>query len=90
MNLQEIRTKISQIDEEIINLLGKRFQLIPHIMSEKKKQNLAVFQPEREKQMHQKYWNLALKEHLDPEMLRQIFDLIIREMRTIQEEHLNE
>ena len=90
MNLQEIRTRISQIDEEIIILLGKRFQLIPHIMSEKKKQSLAVFQPEREKQMHQKYWNLALKEHLNPEMVRQIFDLIIREMRTIQEEHLNE
>lgn len=90
MNLKEIRAEISQIDEEILNLLGRRFKLIPNIIEEKKKFGLAVFQPEREKQMHQKYWKMALNENINPELVRKIFDLIITEMREIQEESLDE
>ena len=89
MNLKEIREEITEIDEKIIQLLGNRFKLIPEIIEEKQKANLAIFQPEREKQMHQRYWTLALEQKINPELIRKIFDHIIREMRLIQEEILD-
>jgi chorismate mutase len=90
MSLDAIRNEISKIDSEIIALLGRRFQLIPKIVELKKQQKLAIFQPEREKQMQKKYWGLALENHLNPEMIRQVFELIVREMKNKQEELSNE
>ena len=85
MNLEEIRANITSIDEKIIDLIQQRFAMISDIIEEKQKTNIPTFQPARENQMHREYWSMAINRKLNPELIRQIFELIISEMRTTQE-----
>jgi len=89
LNLAEIRETLTHIDVEILNLLSKRFQLIPAIVAEKQKLALASFQPEREKELFQLYETQAQQKGLNPEFVQRIFALIFDEMRIRQDNHLN-
>ncbi len=84
MELKEIREQITEFDNQIILLLSQRLSLVPSLISYKKKFNLSIFQPEREKQLHSRYWKKAIENHINPELVRQIFELIIEETRKLQ------
>ncbi|MFX0090956.1 MAG: chorismate mutase [Candidatus Hodarchaeota archaeon] len=86
MDLKDIRCKITEIDLQIIDLLSKRMSLAPTLVMCKKKHNIAIFQPEREKQIHSRYWKSAVGKKINPELVRKIFELIITEMRNLQYE----
>ena len=85
MNLEEIREEITDIDLSIIELIAKRLSLIDSIVEIKRANNLSAFQPEREKELQRKYWNVAVEKRINPELIRKIFELLIEEMRFIQE-----
>lgn len=84
ISLMNIREEISELDSYIIDILGERFKLIPELIAYKQQNNIPVFQPEREKQMHKKYWNLALKNKVNPELIQSIYENIIHESRELQ------
>ena len=86
MDLQEIRQKISVIDQQIIDLISERIALVPNIVQCKKEHQLTVFHPEREKQLCSSYWRLAVEKRINPELIQEIFFLIFSEMRKLQEE----
>jgi chorismate mutase len=88
MNLSLIRKEIAEIDEKIITLIAQRFRLLPEIIEEKEKEKLRAFQPEREQQLQIMYYNLAIKNDLDPNLIQTIFALIVKEMREAQEKSL--
>jgi chorismate mutase len=90
MTIKQIRSEIEEIDQQIIMLIAKRISLLPKIIDYKKQQHLNIFQPEREKQLFQKYWCLARERHLNPEFVRKLFELIIEESRNQQEDLLDE
>ncbi len=48
MNLEELRTEIDNIDDEIVESLARRFEVVKHIGQIKKEQELTPYQPERE------------------------------------------
>lgn len=54
MDLQELRSGIDDIDNEIINLFEKRMELCKNVALYKKANNLPIFQSEREVQIIQK------------------------------------
>lgn len=85
MKLKDIREEISSIDMQILDLIEKRFEFIPKLVEEKKREKIPAFQPARENQMHGLYWSSAIKKRINPELIRKIFDLIITEMRELQE-----
>ncbi len=84
MELDEIRNEISGIDHQIIEFLSQRFSLVPHINKYKKENNISIFQPEREKQMYKKYWKLAIERNINPDIIQQLFEIIIGESRRLQ------
>ena len=86
MNLREIRDRINSIDYQIIDLVSKRISLVPDLTCYKQENNLTPFQAEREKQMHRRYWQIAIEKKINPELVRKIFDLIISESTKLQEE----
>lgn len=88
MDLDSIRKDIKEIDIEIIELISKRLALISIISQTKRDKNISTFQAEREKQMYRQYWNLAVEHKINPELVRQVFDLIMSESRKIQQELL--
>lgn len=84
MELDEIRSHLLEIDQQIIELLSQRISLVPNLVRYKREHNISIFQPEREKQMHSKYWKLAVEKRINPEIVRQIFEIIIEETRKLQ------
>ncbi len=84
MDLDEIRNEISEIDHQIIEFLSQRFSLVPYINEYKKENNISIFQPEREKQMYKKYWKLAIEKNINPDIIQQLYEIIIGESRRLQ------
>ncbi len=74
--LQELRSQIDSIDDELLNLLAKRSEVSSKIGNIKKENNLAVLQLDR--------WNTILSNHikkgkslgLKEELVKEIFELI--------------
>jgi monofunctional chorismate mutase len=67
--LKNLRKEIDAIDDEIIKLLEKRFELISLIKKIKSENNLEVFDQERENEILNKISNANTKE-LYQELLR--------------------
>lgn len=51
MELNKARAEINNIDKEIVNLLEKRFNIVNKIGRYKRKQNLPIYDEDREKQV---------------------------------------
>ena len=51
MNLEEIRVKLDEIDKELVEVVAKRIALIPSVAEYKKENNVAIYDPEREKEI---------------------------------------
>lgn len=83
-DINEIRQKIEEIDEKIIQLLSARLELIPDLVSIKKSRGIPIFQPEREVELFEKLDQLAQEYGLDPEFIHDVFARIITEMKDLQ------
>lgn len=85
-NLDKHRKEIDKIDDNIIELLEQRFNLVVEIGQYKKENNLPVFDAKRESAIKQKF---TAKKYQDS--LSNIYDTILKESKTIQydKEHNN-
>jgi|GEM_PF-290788 len=54
LNLQELRGEIDQIDNQILDLIGKRLKKIFQVAEYKKEHAVPIFAPERESEIFQK------------------------------------
>ena len=88
MNLEEVRRRINYVDEDIIDLIANRLNLVPALIEFKSKNAMPVYQPEREQQLREKYERLAEKYNISPELIQKIFNLIIAEMRSLQNQKM--
>ena len=83
--LEKIRTKIDAIDDQIIDLLGERFQWVEQVAELKKKQGTMVYQPGREEVILKRILERGVKLGLNPLLLQalfiQIFAVSKREQR---------
>ena len=80
-----MRKQIDEIDSQIVDLISKRFELVPEIVRLKKQNNLPVFQPERERHVFELVRQKALENKLDSVLVVKIFELIVSEMKKQQE-----
>lgn len=83
MQLNELRSKIDQLDEQLLQLLNKRAALAKQIGSVKKMQELAVHHPDRESRVIQNLVNQN-QGPLSTEQVVLIFTQIIKSCRDIQ------
>ena len=86
IELDELRKQIDAVDTLLINCLAKRQEIVQEIAEIKKKENLAIFCPERELAMLEKRKSLALQLDLDSEFIDDIFQTILENSRKVQEE----
>lgn len=83
MVLKELRRKIEELDKYMVSLLNERAQLSLQILQEKQKLGLAIYDPEREKQVIQN----AVIENQGPlknDQINLIFQVIIESCRMLQ------
>ena len=71
-----MRKKIDKIDQNIVESLNLRIDLVEEIAKFKLENNLTVFQLERWFEILYKRKEQAIKLGMDPKMVRDIFELI--------------
>ena len=85
MDLQRARKEIDKIDNSILDLLKQRLNIVKEIGLLKKKEGTAVLDPEREVKLLSKLEKKADENKLDPQLVKGIWDLILRNSRSSQE-----
>ena len=79
--LEDLRRKIDKIDVEILALISKRLSIARGIAEVKKKNNLPIYDPEREKKLLQKIAQLSKEKSLDENTIEKIYKLLIEYTR---------
>ncbi len=85
MELDKLRDRIDRIDEEIINLLVRRFQTSEDIAKIKKELHLEIEDERREEDVIRNC-KRASGGRLDDEFLEQLMNLILSKSKEIQRE----
>lgn len=80
-NLQFYRKQINKIDQKIINLLKKRFEISKKIGIYKKAHGLPIQDKKREREILKKY---SLTKGIDKNFIIKIFKLITSESKSVQ------
>ena len=81
--LNNLRSEIDRIDEEILDLLNARVRLVLDIGQIKREHKLRIFDPKRESTILQRLL-LGNSGPLDSESVRRIFERLIDECRRIE------
>jgi len=88
--IEDLRYKIDQCDDELIQILEKRMKLVNAIGLYKKENKMTILQPGRWEQVLDKSIEKGLKGNLNKEFISQIFKAIHQESINLQTEILNE
>ena len=87
LNLNEIRDSISEVDEEIVQLLEKRFNLTLKVGKYKKNNNIPIFDDEREKIVIEKCMDM-LEDSKYQNYLQKIYEEIMNTCKDIQKNEI--
>lgn len=83
--LERLRREISAVDEELVRLLGRRLELASEIGRLKAERGLPVLDPGREARVVRRAAELARRQGVDPELVRDVVWRIIAQARGVQD-----
>lgn len=84
--LEELRTRIRAVDEELITLVGRRRDLVLEIAEAKEELGLPVLDPSQEARVVRRAAELARELGVDEELTRDVIWRIMASARDAQEE----
>ena len=76
-NIQEIREAIDNIDEEIIKLIGRRFNYVKEIVKFKSKDRDSIIAKDRYNEVIENRRMLAVKNGLNPDFIENVYKSLI-------------
>jgi len=82
--LEDLRDDIDRVDEVIVRLLNERARVAVEIGRLKKTLNVAIYQPDREKQVLAHVRGVASEGPLGPDAVARLFERIIDEARRLE------
>lgn len=82
--MDELRTQIDELDQEILMLLSKRMTTSAEIAKLKATENLPVEDLNREKQIMDRLKQLSNKYNLSSEFIEKVYNEILLESKKIQ------
>ncbi|MBK8555774.1 MAG: bifunctional 3-deoxy-7-phosphoheptulonate synthase/chorismate mutase type II [Lewinellaceae bacterium] len=88
--IENCRNEIDDIDEELINLIARRMQLVKEIGVVKKEKNIAVLQPERFRALRDALRRRGEKSELSPEFIAMLLEAVHQESINQQEHVMND
>ncbi|RTK95622.1 MAG: hypothetical protein EKK64_06370 [Neisseriaceae bacterium] len=83
-SLAQLRSQITQLDEQIIQLISERQDISRAIGQYKKNNNLPVYDKEREDKLNQFHKKICNSLGVSSSMIENIFNIIIEESRKVQ------
>jgi len=84
MELEEIRKKIDDIDNQIISLLARRISFAKDIVEYKQKHNKDIFDSGRIDEILKERQQAAKELGLEPELIKSLFERIIDDSMKLQ------
>ena len=78
MLLEEIRSKIENLDNEILNLICQRTNLANDVLDAKRKEGKIIDDVEQEKTVINNITDIAIEKGLDSESIKNIFEILIK------------
>jgi len=85
MNIEELRKEIDNIDDNIIQSLSKRKDLIKKIASIKKELDKPVIDEDRERKIIKRLKEKAKEKGIDENFINSIYEIILENSRNEQE-----
>lgn len=82
--LDDLRTDIDRVDEVLVRLLNERARCVCEIGRLKKETGMAIYQPDREKQVLAHVRAVASEGPLGPDAIARLFERIIDEARRLE------
>jgi chorismate mutase len=82
--LEALRRSIDDLDGRILELVAERVRVVLAVGEYKRRNNIAVYDPERERKLLDRLCNQA-QHPLDAETVRRIFERLIDESRRIEQ-----
>lgn len=85
-DLDEFRSELNRIDDQIVALLGERFAIIRKVADYKKHHEIPIMQPGRVAEVKDRCAALAVNHDVNPELVRNLYGLIIDEACHVEDE----
>jgi isochorismate pyruvate lyase len=76
-NIEDIRQAIDELDEEIISLLGRRYQYVKEIVRFKERNEESIIARERREAVIRSRRQLAAENGLDPDVIEDLYRNLI-------------
>jgi chorismate mutase len=83
--IQQLRKKVDQVDEQILNALLERTKICLAIGLAKKKKGVPVRDTARENEVYQRVKKRAVESHLDPLQVEAVYREIVNMCSAVQE-----
>lgn len=88
--LEKYRTALNKVDEQIIALLGQRYDICRNVARYKKQHNIPVVLNDRVNKVKDRCAELAAGQQIDPDFIRSLYSLIIAEACRVEDEVIND
>lgn len=90
LDINKLREQIDSCDRELLAVLAKRMALIPSVAEYKRINNMARYQPDRERMIIESRRAIAQELGINPDLAEEILKLIIKDAHRIEEEIIGE
>lgn len=84
--LVRFRSQLNEIDESIVELLGKRYAVCRSVADFKRENGIPMMQPSRVAEVKERCAKLAELHGVNPEFARRLYGLIIDEACRLEDE----
>ena len=83
--IQQLRKKVDQVDEQILNALNERAKICRAIGLVKKKKGMQIRDTARENEVYKRVKEKAVEFHLDPLQVEAVYREIVNMCSAVQE-----
>lgn len=84
--LDEFRIQLNTIDEQLITILGERYEICRAVANFKKKNDMPMMQPARVEEVKRRCSEIAKSKNVNPEFVRDLYTLIIDEACRLEDD----
>lgn len=85
-SLESFRSELNFVDEQIISLLSRRYEICRLVGHYKREHNIPMMQPARVEEVKDRCANIAARYSIDPDFIRQLYSMIINEACRLEDE----
>lgn len=75
--LEKFRAEIDALDQELMDVIARRFEVVRRVGEYKAKAGLSVVQPERARLVIERAERLAAGMNVDPQFARKLYEMMI-------------